>query len=301
MKLASESPQQIADTRELLKRVRRIELRTRRRMQGSMAGEYHSAFKGQGMDFDEVREYVAGDEIRAIDWNVSARMQHPYIKVFREERELTVLLAVDLSASGRFGSAGRERREGLAELGAVLAYSAMKNGDKAGLLLFSDRIEGHVPPARGSRHGLRLIRDLLGFEPVGRGTDLNGALRHIRRVQKRRAIIFLLSDFLAPLDPILLRSLAHRHEVIALSMHDPLEQELPAMGLVRMEDLESGRRRWLWTDRASVREEWRRAGQERRQQLEQHLRRAKVDHLSMQLGDDPGQLLERFFHLRNRR
>ncbi len=299
--MSGSKPSGNTDSRELLQRVRRIELKTRRRMQGSMAGEYHSAFKGQGMDFDEVREYVPGDEVRAIDWNVTARMQHPFVKIYREERELTVLVAVDLSASGRFGSGPRERREALAEMGAVIAFSAMRNGDKAGLLLFSDRIEGHVPPARGSRHGLRLIRDLLAFEAAGRGTDLNGALAHIRRVQKKRAIVFLLSDFLAPLDPILLRSVAHRHDLIAIRVDDPFEEELPAMGLARVEDLESGKRQWLWTDRQSVRDTWRQRSLDRKRQLKESFRRAKVDQLVMAMDDDPGLVLERFLHARGRR
>lgn len=288
-------------TSELLERIRRIEIRTRRRVQTLLAGEYHSAFKGQGMDFAEVREYVPGDEVRSLDWNVSARMGAPFVKVFQEERELNVLLAVDVSASGRFGSAGKSKRDWMAELGAVLAFSAIRNRDKVGLLLFSDRVERHVPPAKGTRHGLRLIRDLLAHEPEGRGTDLGLALQHLQRTQKKRAIIFLISDFQAPLDARGLRALGRRHDLVALSVQDRLEEELPPLGLLRLEDLESGRRRWLDAGDPAVRAHWAARWQERRRTLELTLRAAAVDEVRLSAGEDPGRPLEQFFLRRSRR
>jgi len=287
--------------RELLDHIRKIEIRTRRRVQTLFAGEYHSAFRGQGMDFAEVREYVPGDEVRALDWNVSARMGSPFVKVFQEERELNMLLAVDVSASGRFGSGVKSKREWMAELGAVLAFSAIRNRDKAGLILFSDRIERHVPPAKGTRHGLRLIRDLLAHETRGRGTDLGLALQHIRRTQKKRAIVFLISDFLAPLDARALRSLGRRHDLVALWVRDPLEERLPPLGLLRVEDLESGRRRWLDAADPAARAHWTERWAERRAALEQALRAAAVDHLALVAGEDPGRPLEQLFLRRSRR
>lgn len=288
-------------TSELLERIRRLEIRTRRRVQTLLAGEYHSAFKGQGMDFAEVREYVPGDEVRSLDWNVSARMGAPFVKVFQEERELNVLLAVDVSASGRFGSAGKCKRDWMAELGAVLAFSAIRNRDKVGLLLFSDRVERHVPPAKGSRHGLRLIRDLLAHEPEGRGTDLALALQHLQRTQKKRAIIFLISDFQAPLEARGLRALGRRHDLVALCIQDRLEEELPPLGLLHLEDLETGRRRWLDAGDPAVRAHWRAHWQERCQTLDQTLRAAAVDQVRLSAGEDPGRPLEQFFLRRSHR
>lgn len=286
---------------ELLERIRRIEIRTRRRVQTLLAGEYHSAFKGQGMDFAEVREYVPGDEVRSLDWNVSARMGAPFVKVFQEERELNVLLAVDVSASGRFGSRGKSKRDWMAELGAVLAFSAIRNRDKVGLLLFSDRVECHVPLAKGSRHGLRLIRDLLVHEPAGRGTDLGLALHHLQRTQKKRAIIFLISDFQGKLEARGLRALGRRHDVVAVRVHDPLEEQLPPLGLLRLEDLESGERRWLDAGDPAVRSHWSARWQERCLALESTLRAAAVDQVKLTAGEDPGRPLEQFFMRRSQR
>jgi len=287
--------------RELLERIRRIEIRTRRRVLTLFAGEYHSAFRGQGMDFAEVREYVPGDEVRALDWNVSARMGSPFVKVFQEERELNMVLAVDVSASGLFGSGVKSKREWMTELGAVLAFSAMRNGDKAGLLLFSDRIERHVPAAKGSRHGLRLVRDLLVHQAQGRGTDMELALRHLQRTQKKRAVLFLVSDFLGGVDPAMLRSLNRRHDVVALWVRDPLEETLPPLGLLQLEDLESGQRRWVDASRPAVRAHWRERFALRRHQLEQSFRAAGVDHVALRAGEDPGPHLEQLFLRRSRR
>lgn len=287
--------------RDLLERIRRIEIRTRRRVHTLFAGEYHSAFRGQGMDFAEVREYVPGDEVRALDWNVSARMGAPYVKVFQETRELNMVLAVDVSASGLFGSGAKSKREWMTELGAVLAFSAMRNGDKAGLLLFSDRIERHVPAAKGSRHGLRLVRDLLVHQAEGRGTNLELALRHLQRTLKRRAVLFLVSDFLGDVDAAMLRSLNRRHDLVAIWVRDPLEETLPPLGLLQLEDLESGTRRWVDASRPAVRAHWARQYAQRRERLEQLFRSAGVDHLALRAGEDPGPHLEQLFLRRGRR
>jgi uncharacterized protein (DUF58 family) len=287
--------------RELLAQVRRIEIRTRGRVRDLYAGEYRSAFKGQGMDFAEVREYHAGDEVRAIDWNVSARLGSPFVKVFQEERELTVLLAVDVSASGAFGGAAKSKREQMAELGAVLAFSAMRNRDKVGLLLFSDRIERLVPPAKGPRHGLRIVRDLLAFEPAGRGTDIGGALERLRRQLRRRAVVFLVSDFIGDGWEQPLRLLARRHDLVAVTVRDALEEQLPPFGLLRVEDLETGRRRWLDAGDPALRQAWSAGRDRRRRRLGEELRAAGVDQIDLLAGEDLARPLERFFRRRNRR
>ena len=287
--------------RELLKRIRRIEIRTRHIVQNLFGGEYHSAFKGHGMDFDEVREYYPGDEVRAIDWNVSARMGQPFVKVFREERELTVILAVDLSASDYFGSQSQSKRELIAELGAVLAFSAIRNRDRVGLLLFSDRVEHYVPPAKGNRHVLRLIRDLLYFEPQGRGTRITTGLEHLARVQKKKAIVFLLSDFRDTDYTPALRALRRKHDLVALSVRDPWEDELPKAGLLRVQDLESGQRRWVDTACPRTREAYRTSARRHREELTHTLRRLRIDQVELSAGEDYARPLNRFFRNRSRR
>ncbi len=287
--------------KEVLKKIRRIEIRTRHVVQNLFGGEYHSAFKGRGMDFAEVREYVPGDEVRSIDWNVSARMAAPFVKVFREERELTVILAVDLSASGFFGSSELAKRDLVAELGAVLAFSAIRNRDKVGLLLFSDRIESHVPPARGSRHVLRIVRDLLYYRPEGRGTRIAFALSHLSRVQKKRAIVFLISDFQDAGFEKELRALKRRHDLIAVSVRDPLEEELPPVGLLQLEDLESGRRGWVDAADPRFREDYAGRIREDRRRLERLLSSSRVDHVALRTDRDYVPPMDRFFRMRSRR
>lgn len=225
---------------EILAAVRRIEIRTRRLVDEVFSGEYHSVFKGVGMEFREVREYVPGDDVRAIDWNVTARTGQPFVKLYDEERELTVILAVDLSRSGRFGSGGRTKMEVAAELCGVLAFAAIANKDKVGLVMFSDRVERFIPPAKGRSHVLRLIRELLTFQPEGRGTDLDEPLRLLGSVLKRRATVFLVSDFWAGDFTTTLSVLARRHDVVAVRVRDPREAELPPAGLVEWVDAESG-------------------------------------------------------------
>jgi len=233
--------------KEILGRVRQIEIRTRRLVNDSLAGQYHSVFKGRGMDFDEVREYVPGDEVRSIDWNVTARAGRPYIKKHTEERELTILLAVDVSASGNFGSGSRSKREVAAELASALAFSAIKNSDKVGLILFSDQIEQYIPPKKGRQHVLRVIREVLFLEPQRRGTDIVRALDFLNMVTTRRAVVFLISDFqtgdgnasLAALRTAL--GLANRrHDLVAMHIRDPHEATLPNVGTLVVEDAETG-------------------------------------------------------------
>lgn len=225
---------------EILATVRRIEIRTRRLVEEVFSGEYHSVFKGMGMEFREVREYVAGDDVRTIDWNVTARTGHPFVKLFEEERELTVMLVVDMSRSGWFGSGDRTKVEVAAELCGVLAFSAISNKDKVGLLLFSDRTEKYIPPAKGKSHVLRCIRELLTHEPEGRGTDLNEPLRLLGSVLKRKATVFLVSDFWTGDFSTGLSVLGRRHDVVAVRIRDPRETSLPKVGLVRWVDAETG-------------------------------------------------------------
>jgi uncharacterized protein (DUF58 family) len=226
--------------REILKQVRRVEIATRGLVNDVFSGEYHSVFKGRGMNFAEVREYQHGDDIRAIDWNVTARTGAPFIKVFDEERELTVMLVVDVSASGDFGSRSRMKGEVAVEICAVLAFSATRNNDKVGLIIFSDRIEKFVPPRKGRRHVLRVLRELLYFEPEGRGTDITGALQYLARVVRRRAVVFVVSDFLGDGYEKALAVAGRRHDTVAIRMSDPREHQLPPVGYLELEDAETG-------------------------------------------------------------
>ena len=268
-------------TDELIARVRRIEITTRQLVEDGLAGEYHSVFKGRGMEFDEVRQYIPGDDVRTIDWNVTARTGEPYVKSYVEERELTVMLAVDVSRSGEFGTRNRFKRELAVELAAVMSIAATTNNDKVGLLLFSDRVELLVPPMKGRTHVLRMLRDLLAYEPVGTGTDIRLALDTIYVLLKRRSIVFLVSDFLA--DPEAYRQAMlvtnRRHDVVAFDISDPLEREIAEVGIIALEDAESGHRRWVDTgDR-----QWRRDFSERVARLEAEksdvLAAAGVDHV----------------------
>src|SRR5262245_5078195 len=229
-------------TRELLKRIRKIEIVTERLVRDRMAGQYHSVFKGRGIAFSEVRHYMPGDDIRLIDWNVSARMNDVYIKLFTEEREMTVMLMCDMSASGRFGSRIQEKRELSAELAAVLAFSAIRNNDRVGLIIFTDEVEKFVPPKKGKKHVLRVISEILSFQPRRPRTDLGAALEFVGRVARRRAVGFLISDFLAPTPSYerALRITAGRHDLIPVTITDPLEEGLPAIGLIELEDPETG-------------------------------------------------------------
>lgn len=229
-------------SKEMLRKIRTIEIVTERLVRDRMAGQYHSVFKGSGISFSEVRQYAPGDDIRLIDWNVSARMNDAYIKLFTEEREMTVLLLVDMSASGRFGSVGQEKRELAAELAAVVAFSAIRNNDRVGLVVFTDRVEKFVPPKKGKKHVLRVVSEILSFEPQHRGTRIAAGLDFLGHVARRRAVAFLVSDFLAPLESYErpLRIASRRHDIIPITVTDPLEEALPRVGLVEMEDPETG-------------------------------------------------------------
>jgi uncharacterized protein (DUF58 family) len=287
--------------RELLRQVRRLQLRARRAVEDLLGGEYHSVFKGAGIAFEEVREYQAGDDIRTIDWNVTARMGHPFIKRFVEERELTVMLAIDVSGSQQFGTRFQQKREVAAELAAVLAFSAITNNDRVGLLNFTDRVERFVPPRKGVRHVLRLIREVLFFQPQHRGTCIREALRVLNRVLHRRAIVFLLSDFA---DQDYEKSFQHtgrRHDLIAVPISDPREEELPKVGLLQLEDAENGQFVLLDTNRRRVRDDFALQARQRRERLRQLARSSRVD--LIEVSTDGGHLdaLVRFFRLRQRR
>jgi uncharacterized protein (DUF58 family) len=290
-------------SKELIKKIRHIEIRTRRLVNDSYAGEYHSIFKGRGMEFDEVRPYQVGDEIRSIDWNVTARTGEPHVKRYVEERELTVMLVVDASASENFGSVSRFKRELAAELTAVLSFAATTNNDKVGLLIFTDRVELFIPPRKGRRHVLRLIRELLAFEPKGRGTDIKLALDKVNQILKRRSIIFLVSDFLVPAESYHRELIVtnKRHDVISIDLHDPLENSLSDVGLLALEDPETDEIIWVDTSDRS----WRNSYQMRVQLLEADKSRifkaASVDRIHIATNEDYTAPLTSFFQERSRR
>jgi len=287
--------------REVIRRVRRLEIRTRRLVEDSLAGSYHSVFRGQGMEFSEVRGYVPGDDVRSIDWNVSARMGHPYVKTFTEERELTVVLVVDASGSETFGTA-RPTKLGMAtEVSALLAFSAIRNNDRVGLLLFTDEIELYLPPRKGREHGLRVLRELVTVAPRGRGTSIAGALEYLQRVIRKRAVVFVVSDFQDAGWERLLRVAAQKHDLVAIAVSDPREEDLPAVGLLAVEDPETGEPVVIDTGSARVREEWARATREGRARLRQTVRRVGVDLLELSTADAYEAPLVRFFHERARR
>jgi uncharacterized protein (DUF58 family) len=287
--------------KEILKKVRQIEIRTNREVTDVLGGQYHSVFKGRGMEFEEVREYLPGDEVRAIDWNVTARFGHPYIKKFREERELTVMLVVDLSASGQFGSVRQTKNELAAELAAVLAFSAIRNNDKVGIILFTDRIEKYIAPKKGRRHVLRVIREILAFEPQGTGTDLGLALDYLNHVQRRRAVCFLLSDFQDEEFQKQLRVAGKRHDMVALSLRDPREETLPAIGLVELRDAETGQHVLVDSFDREVREAFAQEARQRLHALRQTFRSTAVDQVEIRCDEDYMRPLVRFFRMRERR
>ncbi len=288
-------------SRELARKIRYIEIYTNKAVNDVLAGEYHSVFKGRGMEFDEVREYTPGDEIRTIDWNVTARMGHPYVKRFVEERELTVMFLVDLSASGAFGSTGKLKSELAAEVCALLAFSAIKNNDKVGLIIFTDAIELYIPPKKGASHVLRLIRDVLGFQPRGKGTDIVCALDFLGRVIHRRAVVFLLSDFLADGFEKRLRVAARRHDLIAVPVTDPRELELPDAGLIELEDAETGELALVDTSDAGFRKRYAALAREREAKLRELFHSAGIDSIPVRNGKDPVRDLVVFFRRRERR
>jgi len=286
---------------EILRKVRKVELSTRHLVEDLFGGEYHSVFKGTGMEFDEVREYTPDDDVRFIDWNVTARMGRPFIKRFREERELTVLLAVDASASGLFGSGERLKSEFIAEVASVLAFSAIRNLDKVGCVIFTDRVEKYIPPDKGHRHVLRIIRELLYFRPEGSGTDLGLALETVSRLLRRKAVVFLVSDFLAEDWETPLKLAARRHDLIALNVHDPLERRLPDAGLLHVRDAETGADLWLDAGSAVLRETYADEARRRKARLSELLLRHGVDEIDLDVTRDYARPLVQFFRKRMRR
>ncbi len=275
------------DTTELLRQVRRLEIKTRALTNNIFAGEYHSAFKGRGMSFAEVREYQPGDDIRDIDWNVTARMNHPYVKVFEEERELTLMLLIDLSASQAFGTQGRTQRELSAEVAATLSFSAMQNNDKVGVIFFTDRIEKFIPPQKGRKHILFIIRELLSFEPAGKRTDVSVAVEYLMRVITKRSITFLISDFLDTKDfsrPLLVA--ARKHDLVGLRVFDPRMAELPDVGLLKVVDAETGHEQYVDTSSRIVRDHQKRWWALEESRLSQLFRMNGVDFVSMSTEGD---------------
>ena len=272
---------------ELLKRVRKIEIKARKLSRNIFAGEYHSQFKGRGMAFSEVREYQPGDDVRSIDWNVTARLNKPYIKVFEEERELTVMLLVDVSGSRHFGTLSQMKRDMIAEVAATLAFSTIANNDKVGVIFFSDKIEKFIPAKKGKTHVLHIIRELLSFEPTSAGTDIAQALQYFANAQKRHCTAFLISDFIGAgnmYQPLMIAS--NRHEVNAIQIYDRREAELPNIGLVKFHDAETGNDLWVDTAIPSVRNNYAQAWRDNQNEMQQLFTRTGVDHVSVRTDED---------------
>ncbi len=286
---------------EVMRAIRRIEIRTRRLVNQGMGGEYHSVFKGRGMEFSEVREYLPGDDVRTIDWNVTSRTGSLHVKKYIEERELTVQLVVDVSRSGDFGSVARSKLETAAEVAAVLAFSAVRNNDRVGLVLFTDEIEVHVPPAKGPEHVLRVVREVLCHEPHGRATNIAKALQSVTRSLKKRSIVFLISDFLDDGWEFAMRVAARKHDIVAAVVRDPREAELPAIGLAEVLDAETGSRRIVNTSSKAVRDAHAAAVRRREEQRAQLLRRMGVDSFEVRTDRPYDVPIMNFFRLRERR
>jgi len=273
---------------ELLKKVRKIEIKTKGLSRNIFAGEYHSAFKGRGMAFSEVREYQFGDDIRNIDWNVTARYGHPFIKIFEEERELTVMLLVDVSGSREFGTVERTKKNVIVELAAILSFSAISNNDKIGVIFFSDRIEKFIPPLKGRTHTLRIIRELIEFEPVSRKTDIAVALRYLTNAMKRRVTAFVISDFMDKFPPLeqALSIANNKHDMVGLRIYDERETEMPSVGMIKLKDAETGE--YLWVDSSSriVRETYSRYWSARNNQLDSLLKKSGLDYVNISTRED---------------
>ncbi len=293
---------------ELLQRVRKIEIKTHGLSKNIFAGEYHSQFKGRGMAFSEVREYQPGDDVRSIDWNVTARMNRPYIKIYEEERELTVMLLVDVSGSRNFGTKSQMKRDTMAEVAATLAFSTIENNDKVGVIFFSDQVEKFIPPKKGKSHVLHIIRELLSFEPEHNGTDINAALQFLTNAQKRRCTAFLISDLLDPklvesrkskverqshVDPVVIAS--RKHDLNVIQIYDRRDAELPDVGLLKVKDPETGARVWADTSLSSVREAYSKAWEEQQEALETIYSKTGINHISMRTDEDYVKALMRLF------
>src|SRR5216110_1819271 len=288
-------------TAEILKKIRTLEIKTKGLVETVFAGDYHSVFKGRGMNFEDVREYQPGDEIRAIDWNVTARLGTAFVKKFTEERELTVVLVVDVSASGNFGSAAQSKRELAAEIACVLAFSAIRNNDKVGLLLFSDRVELFIPPKKGRSHTLRIIREILFFEPAGRGTAPALALDYLNKVVTRRAVVFFVSDFQTGDFSRELAVSGRRHDFIAVHIQDERENVLPDVGIITLEDAETGEQIEINTGDRTTRAQFSAMAETHRAELNRTLRRNNIDAVSLRTGENYLPALRSFFKQRERR
>lgn len=286
------------ETNELLKRVRKIEIKTRGLSRHIFAGEYHSAFKGRGMAFSEVREYQYGDDFRSVDWNVTARFNHPYIKIFEEERELTVMLLLDVSGSGEFGTQSRYKSTMITEIAALLSFSAIQNNDKVGVILFTDRIERFIPPKKGRQHILKIIRELIDFKPASRLTNLTIPLRYLANVIKKRSIAFLISDFMDDNFEDALKIVSKKHDMIGLRIYDILETELPNVGLMKVKDAETGQFTWIDTGSLHVRNSYKDIYKKRQTELNDQLMHAGVDYVSISAHEDYVKPLMRLFKKR---
>jgi len=288
-------------SKDIVKKIQQIQIHTRRLVNEAFVGEYHSVFKGRGMEFDEVREYQPGDEIRTIDWNVTARMGRPFIKRYVEERELTVMLLVDVSASGNFGSIKHLKNEVATEICAILAFSAIKNNDKVGMIMFTDKIEKFIPPKKGPKHVLRVIRELLCSQPTGKGTNISVALEYLNKITHRRTISFVVSDFIANDYAHALRIANKRHDMIAIAIVDPREQELPNVGFIELRDAESGEILLLDTADSLARKEFGALNNRRRQEQSRLFRSMGVDEILINTNRHHVEPIVRFFRMRERR
>ncbi|MBI3137092.1 MAG: DUF58 domain-containing protein [Sphingobacteriales bacterium] len=287
-------------TSEIIKKVRALEIKSKKLTTDLFTGEYHSAFKGRGMSFKEVREYAAGDDIRFIDWNVSARFGHPFSKVFEEERELTVMLLVDISNSSLFGTRHARKRDIITEIGAVLSFSAVNNADKIGVIFYSDRVEAYIPPKKGKQHALYIVRELLSKEPRGKGTSVGKALRYFTNSTKQKSIAFVLSDFLDAGYEDALRIAGKKHDVIGIKLYDNMDMQLPDAGLLQAEDAETGKTRWVDSGNPFVRYQYEQEFFRVTAYATQVFKKAGCDLLHVKTGDDYVKVLQRFFLSRNR-
>lgn len=276
----------MTETTDILKRVRQIEIKTRGLSNNIFAGEYHSAFKGRGMMFSEVREYQYGDDIRNIDWNVTARFHHPYVKVFEEERELTVMLLIDVSGSREFGTTWRFKKNVITEMAAVLAFSAIQNNDKIGVIFFSEHIEKFIPPKKGRKHILYIIRELIGFKPESRGTNISEALRYLTNAIRKRCTAFIISDFMDDNFEDSLKIANHKHDVVALRVYDPRETEIPNIGFVKLKDAETGNYTWINTANKKTREAYKEWWRKNEQRLQNAFSKSGVDNVAVPTNED---------------
>ena len=286
-------------TAEILKKVKELEIKSKRMTQHLFTGEYHSAFKGRGMSFREVREYAAGDDVRFIDWNVSARLSHPYTKEFEEERELTIMLLIDTSTSNLFGTVGRRKRDLIVEMASVLTFSAINNNDKVGVIFFSDKIEKIIRPKKGRDHALYIVRELLTVKPHTRGTDLDEAIRYFNNLSRQKSIAFILSDFIATGYDNDLKVIGKKHDVIGLKVYDIMDMQLPNIGLIQMEDAETGKTTWVDSSNEAVRYNYKRHFLKQSEICKKNFRKAGADLLHIRTNDDYVKLLQQFFHKRS--